>query len=430
MDVRSGRRTTMVTRLRETGRMEGGLPSGVATSHDDDVVAGELARGGHRRTVEDTAADQRLDRLDAETPVVDAGGDQHRPGAYVAAVGVHDVGEILRGRGEAGGGPPGEEAGAEAQRLAAGALGQAHAGDAAREAEVVADHRAGAGLAPDGLGLETDRGEALARGVHAGREAGRPGAHDDEVDDPVDLDVVGSAVELVGQLTHAPAMAAPADQRRHHGPATLVLRAGRHHLPPHLAVGVVHARRHADPTEVVEQLPGQRILLRGDDADVLDDRGRDGGVPLVEHLADRAVELLVARALRHQEQGVDLARGDRGAEGLVVLAETADVRHDQSARRRHRLAGAADQRVERVLVVVGVDDEQGDLVTAGEQLLRGRPGGVLVVGESYVVLPLVAGEGLGQHVAVVGGGDDDRGRSHASSLVARGSAGQPVRLWR
>ncbi len=38
--------------------------------------------------------------------------------------------------------PAGEEAGAEPDRLVAGPLGEPHAGDAAREAEVVADHRA------------------------------------------------------------------------------------------------------------------------------------------------------------------------------------------------------------------------------------------------------------------------------------------------
>ena len=263
MAVRSGRRTTMRDRGGEAGGVDRRLPGGVAAPHDDDVVAGELAGGRHRRAVVDPAADQLLERLDAQPAVVDPGRDEHRPGVHVAAVGVHDVVVPVRAPRDAGRRPAGEEAGAEPQRLPAGALRQAHAGDAAREAEVVADHRAGAGLAADGLGLEADGGQALARGVHAGGQPGRARADHDEVDDLVDVDVVGSAVELVGQRPHVGAVAAPPGQGGHDRPPALVLRAARHHLAAHLAVGVVHAGRHPDPGEVVEQVAGQRRPSRG-----------------------------------------------------------------------------------------------------------------------------------------------------------------------
>ena len=308
--------------------------------------------------------------------------------------------------------PAGEEAGAEPQRLPAGALRQAHAGDAAREAEVVADHRAGAGLAADRLGLEADGGQALARGVHAGGQPGRARADHHEVDDLVDVDRVGSAVELVGQRPHVGAVAAPPGQGGHDRPPALVLRAARHHLAAHLAVGVVHAGRHPDPGEVVEQVARQAVLLGRDDADVLHHRCGDGRVPLVEQLADGEVELLVARSLRHEQQRVDLAGGDGVAEGLVVVAEPADVRDDQPPRGRDGLPGAADELVERVLLLVGVDDEERHLVPGREQVLGGRLGRGLVGRHADVVLALVAGEGLAQLGRVVGGGDDDRGRSH------------------
>ncbi|MCW2831374.1 MAG: response regulator, partial [Aeromicrobium sp.] len=66
-------------------------------------------------------------------------------------------------------------------------LGQAHAGDAARKAEVVADHRARAGLAADRLRLEHDGAEALAGAVDRGGEAGRSRPDDRQVDDAVDV---------------------------------------------------------------------------------------------------------------------------------------------------------------------------------------------------------------------------------------------------
>ena len=98
--VRSGRRTTIVTAAGEPGRVDRRLPGRVAAPHDDDVVAGELARGRHRGAVVDPAADQLLERVDAEAAVVDPGRDEHRPGVHVAALGVHDVVARRRSHGE------------------------------------------------------------------------------------------------------------------------------------------------------------------------------------------------------------------------------------------------------------------------------------------------------------------------------------------
>ena len=67
--------------------------------------------------------------------------------------------------------------------------------------------------------------------------------------------------------------------------------------------------------------------------------------------------------------------------------------------------------------MVAVDDEERDLVTAGHQLLGRDLGRDLVADQTYVVLPLVAREGLGQLGLVVGGGDDDRGSAHPPSVV-------------
>ena len=124
------RRTRMVTDSRELRQVDGGLAGGVAATDDDDVVALHLAGGGHRAAVEDAQADERLDRGDAELAVGDAGRDHDRAGAHVAAVGAQHERLTVGARLERGHRPPGEEAGAEADRLVAGPLGQPHPGDA------------------------------------------------------------------------------------------------------------------------------------------------------------------------------------------------------------------------------------------------------------------------------------------------------------
>ena len=102
----------------------------------------------------------------------------HGPGPDVATVGAQHVGSPSCRASQLGDLPAGEELRAEPDRLVAGALGQPHAGDAAREAQVVADHRAGAGLAADRLGLEHDDRQPFGRAVDRRRQAGRPGADD------------------------------------------------------------------------------------------------------------------------------------------------------------------------------------------------------------------------------------------------------------
>ena len=69
----------------------------------------------------------------------------------------------------------------ERPRLLEGAVGEVGAADPAREAGVVADQRAGAGLAADRLLLDDQGGEPLRGGVDGRGEAGRPGAHDHDV---------------------------------------------------------------------------------------------------------------------------------------------------------------------------------------------------------------------------------------------------------
>ena len=79
-------------------------------------------------------------------------------------------------------------------------LREAHPGDAAGEAQVVADHRAGAGLTADCLRLEHDGGEPLGRAVHRGRETRGPGADHRQVGDEVGGQLRGRAVHRRGEV--------------------------------------------------------------------------------------------------------------------------------------------------------------------------------------------------------------------------------------
>ena len=76
---------------------------------------------------------------------------------------------------------PDEDLGAEAQRLLVGAAGQLSAANALREARVVLDPRAGAGLAAGSHALENDRAQPLGRGVDRSREPRRARSNDDSV---------------------------------------------------------------------------------------------------------------------------------------------------------------------------------------------------------------------------------------------------------
>ena len=83
---------------------------------------------------------------------------------------------------ETGDGPGEIERGAESRCLEDGASAELPAGDPAWEAEVVADHRAGAGLSAERLGLEDQRVEALRGAVDGRPQPGRAGTDDRKVE--------------------------------------------------------------------------------------------------------------------------------------------------------------------------------------------------------------------------------------------------------
>ncbi len=368
-------------RAGEAGQVHGGLAGAVAAADHDDVGALHLAGRGHGGAVVDAVPDQGVEGLDADPAVGHAGRDHHGAGVHVAALGADDVRLPVGPRLERDDRPAGEEAGAEADRLVAGALGQPHPGDAAGEAEVVADHGAGAGLAADRLALDGDGGEPLAGGVHAGGEPGRAGADDHQVDDLVDLDVVGTAVEghreVAGGARHE---RLGGREGLHDGPPVRLADVAGEDVAAVVAVGVEDAARQPDALEVVAQLQGQDVVLGRDDADRHHLRHRDGGRPVVEQVDDRAVELLVADPARHEQERVVLAGGLAGTQGLGVAAEVLVVGDHDAAGRRDRLPDLGDGGVDLHVGQLGLDDEQRHLAARAQDVERlvlgvGRAGG-------------------------------------------------------
>ena len=106
-----------------------------------------------------------------------------------------------------------QEVGAEHPGLLVAALGQLGPADPAREAEVVADQRARAGLAADRLALDDQRAQPLGGGVDRGGQPGRAGADDDHVEVAVAVvqrgpDAPGLAqLGIVGSSSTAPPIA-------------------------------------------------------------------------------------------------------------------------------------------------------------------------------------------------------------------------------
>ena len=74
----------------ESAETERGLPGGVGASDDIHILIGHSWRLGHARAVEDTPANQRLEAVDADAPITDAGRQHDRPAAYLRTVVEHE----------------------------------------------------------------------------------------------------------------------------------------------------------------------------------------------------------------------------------------------------------------------------------------------------------------------------------------------------
>ena len=165
---------------RAGGEEDRGLAGGVRAADDDHGLVRAGLGLDERGAVVDPLALQLGDPGRVEPPVGDAGGDQHAVAGELAAAGERD--DALRSaRLELVDLLDRQQLGAEAARLVVRAAGEVGAGEAVREAEVVLDPRALAGLAAGRLALHEHGAQPLGRAVHRRREPGRAAADDDQV---------------------------------------------------------------------------------------------------------------------------------------------------------------------------------------------------------------------------------------------------------
>jgi hypothetical protein len=155
------------------GEVEGGLRRGVRAADDVDVVPLALRRLGGGRAVVDAAAGELVDAGALEPPVGHAARDHDRTrlevGAVVEADRPHrspalEADDVARE----------QHLGAEAAGLGDGPVREVGAGQALREAEVVLDRRALAGLPAGRLLLDDDGAQPLGRRVDAAASPAGP----------------------------------------------------------------------------------------------------------------------------------------------------------------------------------------------------------------------------------------------------------------
>ena len=209
----------------------------------------------------------------------------------------------------------GQELGAEARRLRRRPAGEVGAGQAHREAEVVLDPRALAGLAAGRLALDQRRPQPFRRAVDRGRKPGRPAADDDEV---VELELRPPPhAGPLGEVGHARAVQHAAvgeqDERQRR------VAVGGREQPPGLVVAldVEPAVRHL---VAGQEVAGVVRLARPAVADHLDAVGVGGRIrpPGIEQVVHDRVELLVGRIPRLQQVVVERHAVDRVDRGLRV----------------------------------------------------------------------------------------------------------------
>ena len=373
------------------------------------------------------ATHQLLHGRDAEVAVRHAGGDDDRPRAQLAAAdGREQVLALLRGQRRLAQRerldlPAREEPGAEADGLRPRPLRQPHPGDAAGEPEVVADHRARAGLAADGLGLEHDRAEALAGRVDRGGQAGRPGADHRDVDDALDDGLARRAVHHLGHLAHRRGHERRPVRARDHRLARLAAGLGQlgEHLAADVAVGVVHPRGQAHPLGEVAHGRRERVARARHDAHRLDLGPGHGGAPVRQQLDDRGVELLVAQAARHEQERVELAVGQARPQLLRALEERLPGHGHHAAGGGHDPAPGGERRPHVGVGQRRVLHQQRHLAAVGAQPLEQGGGVGARADDPHVVVAVVAAELVVEERGVLVARQHDHGVVHDTSLGTR-----------
>ena len=163
------------------GEPDGGLAGGVAAADDRDARAGAELRLGRSGGVEDRQSLELGEAVDRQPAVLGARCEQDGAGGDLPVVlEADEMPAVPRFEGE--GAVRRRGARVELARLGDSAAGQLGAADPGGKAEVVLDPAGRPGLAAERGALDDQRVEPFGGAVDRGREAGRAGAHDQQVD--------------------------------------------------------------------------------------------------------------------------------------------------------------------------------------------------------------------------------------------------------
>jgi hypothetical protein len=241
--------------------------------------------------------------------------------------------------------PHQQEARAEDPCLLVGAGRELAAGDAALEAEVVANPGARARLAADRLPLDHERAEPLGGGIHRRRQAGGTGADDRDVERAGVLPEPGAhPVALLREILVGRVDEDAVVGEEHDRLAGLGAPARGEEPPPLLGVAGLERVRNAVSGEQVSQLEAARGEAVGDDGQLAPALGA-AAPPLVQELADRPVEQLVGLAPGLQDVVVDMAAGHGlpDHDGRLLVPPGAEVDQEAALGLRVQLAHALEQ---------------------------------------------------------------------------------------
>ncbi len=366
------------------------------------------------------ASHEGLQRLHAEPAIGHARRDDH--GAGLQGCSARD-GDAVQPAGPQLGAvhPPGlerldggacEEARPEPDGLHAGSLRQPHPRDAAREAEVVADHRAAPGLPADGVGLDDDGGEALAGAIHGRRQARRTGTDHGQVRHESLAHGVEPAVERPPHVRDGridDGLAPVRDDDREDGGLVALPSQAVEDRPALLGAVDDRAAGHAHPVEEVPDPCGARAVRLAHDGEHRHLGGRDRGAPVGEQVGDGRVELLVARPPRQHEIGVDGAALLRLAHGREVLRGVRTDEEHEALGRRQGLVQDPQGQERRAVGQIHLGRDQGHETLARRESLGHVEGLVQPGGEDEVVVGAVARCQLPLDVGAVRTADDQDG---------------------
>lgn len=295
------------------GKEHRGLPGRIART--DDIHGSVLAPDGlsHGRAVEEPAAGQAFRAGHVEAPPGHTCAEHQGMTSNLATalqlealVGPVD-GQRLGARGR-------EDFNTKALGLRDRTAGEIRAGESGREAEVVLDQTARAGLPARGVALDQHGAQAFRRAVDRGRKTGGPGADDGEV---IELRAgLGLHADLSGQRGGFRAQQLFAARQQHQRQLFASDVVGLHQLAGFVGFGDVEkVVRHLVAGEEVLHVMGVRRPAMPHNADAAIARAILRA-PVGQQVVEHRVEALLRRIPGFQQVVVDLRfvdAGDRGA---------------------------------------------------------------------------------------------------------------------